>query len=214
MRFYQGQLDFFCAAYAILNAMGGLYGLSVSQARALFADIMDRVGVHSWLLSATWRNDTDFYWLVEYMLAEFRRHPAFPLHVQRPFGPFPPETTLDEIRLRRLPSATQPKPEQFWNTVRDWLPGRNPNMSETAATRSCVLRFHRYWSFAQKPLVSHWTCGEWQSGDALFLRDASKEEGALHSLPISQVALAESGVSEHCFILLEPESLFLIERGK
>lgn len=217
--FYQGQLDFFCAAYAVLNALGLIYGLPLAKARGIFAGTLTAISTDSRLWQATLRNETDFYWLVNHMLAGIRKD--FPLRVLRPFvseavaaeglrADLRAAPLQAEERILGVNAVNAPGLDAVWQALRDWLPdGRD----ESSPGRTVVLRFHRYLSFSGVPVISHWSSGVRVLHDILMLHDASKEEGALHSLVRGELAVRKREVSEARPLLLEPESLFFLERS-
>lgn len=212
--FYQGQLDFFCGIYAVLNALQLVHGLTLGRARDLFAGLLTELPRHERVWQTTLRNETDFYWMVEYMLAAAQRE--FPLRVTRPFSREPLAATglpeeLDHARLR-LPEAEREGGTDIaalWRALEAHLP---EGPLEGNSGRAVVLRFHRFLAFSDLPVISHWSCGSRVLGDILALRDASKEEGALHSLTKGELALRRSEVGPARPVLLEPRSLFFLER--
>ena len=216
--FYQGQLDFFCAAYAVLNALALVNGLPLAKARNLFAATLTDISSDARLWQATLRNETDFYWLVNHMLAGVQKE--FSLRVWRPF--VPESTTVSGLqtslhdaplqaqeRIAGVNAADTPDLGTVWQTLQSWLPN---GKESTTPGRAVILRFHRYLSLGGLPVISHWSSGARVLGGMLMLHDASKEEGALHSLVRGELATRKREISEARPLLLEPESLFFLER--
>lgn len=220
-RYYQGQLDFFCAIYAVINALTALYGLNLSQARALLATILSDISTHPGLWHATLLNKTDFHWLVEHMLIACVKGHSYPVGAFRPF-------TLD----RELPEAAADlknarvyietpydydlrKPEKapvLWKAFTDFLPRLESRPKAGTARRVAILRFHRYMRFVEDPVVSHWSVADSHYNDLLYLRDASKEESALYSLDPAVTVFAPELISDTHTVRIEPESIYFIER--
>ncbi|MCC8194726.1 MAG: hypothetical protein LIP28_08790 [Deltaproteobacteria bacterium] len=215
-RFYQGQLDFFCAAYAVVNALTALYGINLSQARALFASVLSDVSRHPALWRATLYNDTDFHWLSDYMLLACGKASSYPVRVIRPFAE-PRQIPDDAADLARAkpyadPSIALPDADTVWSALAEWLPDTRVQPRAGAARRAVILRFHRYIRYVPDPVVSHWSVADCHHEGVFQLRDASKEESALYSLDREASVFAPELVSEKHPVRIEPESLYFIER--
>lgn len=216
-RFYQGQLDFFCAAYAVINTLTALYGISLSQARALLAAVLTDVAHHPALWRATLSNDTDFHWLTEYMLLARSKASAYPIRVFRPYAAQReiPETALDLTKATLHAVQTVPAPkdaETVWSALEEWLPATQVQPHAGSARRTAILRFHRYARYVPNPIVSHWSVMDCHHKSVFQLRDASKEENALYSLDRDMCVFAPELVSEKHSVRIELASLFFIER--
>lgn len=81
--YHQGQLDFFCAAYALINALRLMRGLELPQARAILASLLRELPENQFLWQAVLLNRTDYYWLLDYMLGRFCREGPFALKSDR-----------------------------------------------------------------------------------------------------------------------------------
>lgn len=220
-RYYQGQLDFFCAIYAVINALTALYGLSLSQARALFASMLSDISGHPGLWKATLSNGTDFHWLTEHMLLACARGQSYPIRVFRPFTETHElsESAADLAAARSYCEAPldeiSHRPENapaLWKAFTDFLPQSEMPPKSGTARRVAVLRFHRYMRFFENPVVSHWTVADRHQNDVLHLRDASKEENALYSLARNATVFSPELVSPEQNVRVEPESVYFIER--
>lgn len=215
-RFYQGQLDFFCAAYAVINTLTALYGISLTQARALLASVLTDTARHPTLWKATLYNETDFHWLAEYMLLACSKAPSYPIRVFRPFAAAReiPETAIDLTHASALaaPAPVITDPDIIWPALEEWLPATQVQPRAGSARRAAILRFHRYIRYVQNPVVSHWSVMDCHHAGVFQLRDASKEESALYSLDRDICVFTQELVSEKCSVRIEPESLFFIER--
>ncbi len=137
---HQGQLDFFCAIYAVINALVLTHGINLSACRKLLADTLKTLSTHSFLWQAVLRNETDFYWLVDYMLAQFCQ--SGPLKTktlaaktgraggfqEKNFGP--ECLKLEEVFLyRKDESPCRSSPEDLWKRLKDWLPEEDPTLA-------------------------------------------------------------------------------------
>ena len=215
-RFYQGQLDFFCAAYAVINAMTAMYGINLSQARALLASALADVSRHPVLWQATLYNETDFHWLADYMLFACNKSITYPIRVSRPFAELHaiPETAanLAEAKPFIAPSATSNNPDEIWSALENWLPDTPGQPKAGSARRVVLLRFHRYIRYVNKPIVSHWSMMDCHHVGIFTLRDASKEENALYSIDRDMTVFDERQISEKFPVRIEPNSLYFIER--
>lgn len=220
-RYYQGQLDFFCAIYAVTNALTALYGLNLSRARALLGTTLADISAYPDLWRATLANGTDFHWLIEHMLLACAKGHSYPVRV---FRPFTIERELSESAAdlgnariyREAPyDYDLQKPESaplFWRAFADFLPETAVQPLAGSAKRVAILRFHRYMRFMEQPAVSHWTTADRRHGGLLLLRDASKEENALYSIDPETTVFASEFVSETRTVRIEPESIYFIER--
>lgn len=212
--FYQGQLDYFCAMYAVLNALQICHGIRPRDASRIMARTLKQVSATHLHWQATLDNSTDFHWLPLWMLHSVSRQ--FPLHVERPFAlageakswrmPHDQVTPFDQLSLNRREERTGKTvpPDNVAETIRQWL--------DNGMFRSVLLRFHRHLPFKGEPLVSHWSTGREVQDSTLLLLDASKEESALHSLPLGNMCTATEDLTQKCLIRIEPDSVYLIER--
>lgn len=215
-RFYQGQLDFFCAVYAVVNALTALYGLRLSQARALLATALADVSRYPELWRATLNNDTDFYWLCDYLLLACGKASSYPVRVFRPFAEpaVIPESAanLAAAQSYRNLAATVPDADTVWSALADWLPATPAQPRAGSARKVAILRFHRYIRYVTNPVVSHWSVTDCHHAGLFQLRDASKEENALYSLDRDVAVFAPELVSEKHPVRIEPESFYFMER--
>ena len=216
-RYYQGQLDFFCAAYAVINALTALHRINLAQARALLASVLSDIALHPGLWRATLANKTDFHWLTEYMLLACSKTSAYPLRVYRPFSPQVeiPQSAGDlaNARLYSDPSGIEAEnADAIWDSLADWLPETEIQPRAGSARRAAILRFHRYIRFVENPIVSHWSVMDHHHRGIFYLRDASKEENALYSLDRNVAVFSPELVSESHLVRIEPESFFFLER--
>lgn len=221
-RFHQGQLDFFCAVYAVINALNALYGINLTQARTLFATILSDISRHPALWHITLTNNTDFHWLVAHMLLGCRKGASYPVRVFRPF-----------MREREIPESAAELADACsfileadgavlfhpqnaapaWAALEKWLPETAARPRAGTARRVALVRFHRYMRHVEAPVVSHWSVMDYREGGTFHLRDASKEENALYSLDRAVTVFAPALVTEKHTVRIEPESVYFVERG-
>lgn len=219
-RYHQGQLDFFCAVYAVVNAINALYTLSLAQVRALFATILADISKYPDLWQATLLNETDFHWLAAHMLLACGRGNSYPVRVFRPFHPereIPPAAaSLENARLHldlMETNANPPDPDAIWAALDAWLPETRVQPRAGSARQVAILRFHRYMRHCNEPVVSHWTVADHRHSGLIHLRDASREENALYSLDRDQTVFHPQALSAAACIRIEPESIYFVARG-
>ena len=221
-RFYQGQLDFFCAIYAVINALTALYGINLTQARALFASMLGDLALHPGLWRTTLENKTDFHWLTAHMLYACGKGTSYPVRVFRPFASEKeiPESAalLENARAWCEEEYSHPAnngntANHIWSAFEGWLPETRVQPRAGSARRVAILRFHRYMRFLDVPIVSHWSVTDHHHAGVIHLRDASKEENALYSLDRQVTVFSPELVSEDRNVRIEPESVYFIERG-
>jgi hypothetical protein len=81
--YHQGQLDFFCAIYAVINALGITYGMSLQDGRHILGACIKELAEHKNILAALTSNATDHHWIVGYLLGRFCRSGRFALKVAK-----------------------------------------------------------------------------------------------------------------------------------
>ena len=214
--FHQGQLDFFCAAYSVLNALQITHSLSIGEAAKILARTIKQLSASKKYWNATLDNSTDFHWLPLWMLASVAK--GLPLKVCQPFPvgsepkhwSFPGSVRIDfenqPLNLPKDRNVIIRKPETIATSIQNWL--------EDGMLRSVVFRFHRHLPFRGHPIISHWSTGRYIANGHLHLLDSSKEEGALHSIQLDNFCTDTSALREDCLIRIEPDSIYLIEAAE
>ena len=183
--FYQGKLDVFCAVYAVLNAFKKVHSILTWQAKKMLGEVLLQLPAsYPERCEECVMNQTDYRWLVEYLLETYGRD-VFPVRWAQPWGCVPAGT-----------------PEEVWETMHRWL--------HTGNNRTAIFRFQRFMPLREEPVVSHWTTADRFMGDTLFLFDASKEEAAVHLIDRLGFAICREGISAGRLLQLEPETVYLL----
>lgn len=79
--YHQGQLDFFCAIYAFINAARLLFGVQLDQARTILATALSELSARPEIWRAMLCNRTDHHWVIPYMLGRFCGASGLPVRV-------------------------------------------------------------------------------------------------------------------------------------
>lgn len=213
--FHQGQLDVFCAVYAVVNALRSVHPVGIGQGRRLFNEVVLDLARDEAALRAVLYNATDHDALARTVLDHARREVA-ELRVVRPFARAPALRVTGRAESRaangrrhtrrcgHVPDAVaQPVPREVWDALAGWLAG--------GRARAAVLRLHRYLPFRGDPVVSHWTAAGHLCGDLMALYDSSREPGAIHSVERDGFVTAPEHLSDDRLLLVEPRCLYLLE---
>lgn len=182
--FHQGQLDVFCAIYAVLNGLRLVRNIRPLVARDILHDTLLDLAARPEAFRKVLHQQTDYYDLVDALLEKHVR--KWHVKVAAPF----PERQAPPVSAHVL-----------WNCLAHWLSLWPP--------RAVLLRFVRFLPFDGRPFIHHWTCSGAVQGNTLRLFDSSLAEGALHTLEREQVITDASAVA--CDkVLIEPSSLRLL----
>ncbi|MCR5259062.1 MAG: hypothetical protein K6E40_13010 [Desulfovibrio sp.] len=184
---FQGQLDRFCAVYAVLNACRLIFRLRVQDASAIFADTLASLAARPDVFRAVLGQTTDYAFLVDEVTA--RCQARYPLHMHRPF----PGAKAGSV-----------PPEALWKALEDWL---------ASPGRTALVRFQRFLVPGGPALVRHWTAVRAVEGDSLELYDCSIQENAVHSIPEFGFATDPRRLGQDRLLLVEPEHVRLLERA-
>ncbi|MDR1686031.1 MAG: hypothetical protein LBR82_06280 [Desulfovibrio sp.] len=218
-RYLQGTLDFSCAVYAAVNAIGCVRDLRLPEARDIFNTTLDAFAARPSLWAAFIRNNTDHYWVVRYMLRRWSLTAPRPQAVSRPGGFALPVSDADaepDICSAYLPERLPPRgpespPDRFSDAARREAEAVRAALREAlqgGATpgRAVLARFHRFLPGVASPLVSHWTCIRSADNAGLYLKDSSAEKDAVHCIGYSDL-LPDAGLPN---LRIVPESLYLL----
>ena len=180
--FFQGKIDNFCAAYAVLNAMRLIHDISAFQARELFSDLLLSPSRDEQAVRAILNHGTDYVDMVDAFLERIAER--FPLRVSAPFDA---ETACGDV----------------WEVLTDYA---RPELG-----RSAVFRFRRYEAFSVRPRADHWTTAHRMEGGVLRFFDCSLEPDGLYHLTRQLMKDdADQRVTE--YVVVPPESVRLVER--
>lgn len=164
--FHQGQLDVFCAIYAVINGLRLTHGIRMATAREILHETLLTLATDRDAFAAVLNQATDYTDLVDDLL----------------------ERQRCELGLRAL---TLPKdghaPDALLTRLDGWL---------ASPGRAAVFRFVRYLPFNGQPYIHHWTCARAVEDGAIRLFDSSRDEGAVHAIDQAQLVTApgEGGV--------------------
>lgn len=155
---YQGQLDVFCAAYAVINAMRHMHATRLLSCRTLLHEaLLDAAGDEDFF-KAVLDQRTDYVDWVDAMLGRLEKQGS--LLAARPFP-------------TSFPGPDAPPPDVLWEEIAAWLRKGERN--------AVLLQFVRV-LYPTDAIIRHWTCCNEVIGDTLMLFDSSIEPGSLHQL--------------------------------
>lgn len=180
--FYQGKIDNFCAAYAVLNALQVLFRLTPLQARKIFNRTLMRHSSDPEEFRKILEHRTDYVALVDSMLADVQENEFPGLRVEAPFGP--------EVSCR-----------QVWEALRSCARPPLPLVS--------VFRFLRIIPPDEKIYVDHWTVGHYMNMEGFHFLDCSLEAGGLFCLPYAKLTDREKPLSRE-YVVIPPESVRIL----
>ena len=103
---YQGQLDVFCAAYAVINAMRHIHATRLLSCRALLHEALLDAARSEDHFQAILDQRTDYVDWVDAMLSRLERQGS--LLVARPFP-------------AAFPGSGAPSPAELWESLTAWL---------------------------------------------------------------------------------------------
>lgn len=155
---YQGQLDVFCAAYAVINAMRHLHATRLLTCRKLLHEALLDAARDENVFRAILEQQTDYVDWVDAMLARLEKEGS--LLIARPFP-------------TSFPGPGAPSPHAVWDCAADWL--------RRDGRRAVLFQFVRV-LHPTEAIIRHWTCCNGTAGETLFFFDSSIEPGSLHQV--------------------------------
>ena len=180
--FFQGQVDNFCAAYAVLNALQVLFGTTVLHARKIFNRTLLAHSRCPSEFSAILDHKTDYVAFVDAMLTDVQKTDYPELCIKAPFLPAVPcQLVWEELKGSASPSI--------------------PLVS--------LFRFLRFSPGREKPYVDHWTVGHHMDREGLHFLDCSMEQNGLYCLPHERLTDPWRPLS-HDYVVIPPESVRLL----
>ncbi len=224
-RYLQGTLDYACGLYAVVNALACTHGLDLARGRYIFQETLLALSGRPGLWMPFARNDTDHYWLVNYLLAAWCGSAPWRYRREQPFSSCllgrDPEAALENAGLY-LPEKEPPRgpasakaaakeAAAVWESLGLWFGDSGESTAELLSGRKkrvALLRFHRFLPGLEAPIVSHWTTVSHRMHETLVLHDSSSEKQALFSLERTQLMPVEQ---ERAMVRIVPESIVLLE---
>jgi hypothetical protein len=182
--YFQGQLDVFCAIYAVLNGLVITHRLRAESARAILHESILDMAKDQEKFRQQLDQNVEFHDLVDRILNRevLRRN----LLVRAPFG-----------------MQTAAPQEQVWDQLERWL---------SRPRRAAVLRFVRALPLPGEPLIRHWTTAEAIRNEAVALFDCSLEKSAIHEIEKSRMVTLP-GDPQPGRIYVDPSSIRLMCAG-
>jgi hypothetical protein len=156
--YFQGQIDVFCAIYAVLNGFLLTNGLRSGTAREIFHETLLTMSADRENFTRQLRQEIEYHDLVDEILKRETERQC--IYVHTPFAVLIPE------------------PQMLWQCLADWL-GR--------PRRAVVLRFVRQLALPGQPKINHWSTAEKIEQDSIRLFDCSRDESALRQIGRSQL---------------------------
>ena len=128
--YHQGQLDFFCAVHAFINALKLLAGLDLADGRRILGETLREFSVRPLLWEPFLNNHTDHYWVVRYLLGRYCRTGRFTCRVAcLPLSPLTGQER-QALRQQRTPGGQDDGSLKLYGVterqLRLWLGLRTP----------------------------------------------------------------------------------------
>ena len=159
---YQGQVDVFCAAYAVINAMRHLHGSRLLACREILNEALMDAARSPLLFQAILNQQTDYVEWVDAMLYRLERRGSLR------------SSTL----YTSFPGPDAPSPEDLYTQINQWL--------HKNGGRAVLFQFVRV-LHPTEAVIRHWTCCHECKSDTLRLFDSSIEPGSLHEIHRDQI---------------------------
>jgi hypothetical protein len=182
--YFQGQIDVFCAIYAVINGLLITHRLRVESARSILHESILDMSRNPERFRQQLEQNVEFHDLVDRILN--REVPRRNLLVRDPFG------------LRSVASK-----EQAWDTLERWL---------SCPRRAAVLRFVRPLALPGEPVARHWTTVESVRDETLALFDCSLEKGAIREIGKARMVTGMEGLRPGQ-VYVDPSSIRLMGAG-
>ncbi|MDR2726496.1 MAG: hypothetical protein LBC10_00710 [Deltaproteobacteria bacterium] len=182
--YFQGQVDVFCAIYAVLNGLLITHRLRAESARSILHESILDMSRDREMFRQQLDQHVEYHDLVDRILNRevLRRD----LLVRDPFGlqPIVPQ-------------------EHVWNTLERWL---------GQPRRAAILRFVRSLALPGEPNIRHWTTAESVQGEIIALADCSLEKSAIREIKKSQMITEPEGLRPGQ-VYVDPSSIRLMGAG-
>ena len=182
---YQGQVDVFCAAYAVINAMRFMHETRLLACRELLHEALRDAVQDPEHFEAILQQQTDYVDWVDAMLRRLRIKGLLSVDI-----PFPCS----------YPGPESVSAETIWTKLEQWL--------ESDARRTAIFQFIRH-IIPGKVIIRHWTCARPICGTTMPLLDCSLEPGAVQRIERNSLITDEAqGVCNK--ILIVPYTIRLL----
>ena len=179
--YFQGQLDVFCAIYAVLNGLLITHRLRSDSARSILHESILDMSRDREMFRQQLDQNVEYHDLVDRILnREVLRQD---LLVRDPFG-------LQPI---------VPK-EHVWDTLERWL---------SHPRRAVVLRFVRALALPGEPSIRHWTTVGAVRDETIVLFDCSLETSAIREIGKNQMITEPEGLRPGQ-VYVDPSSIRLL----
>ena len=200
---YQGKIDNFCAAYAVLNGLKIIRNISTMQARVVLNEMFHHEAKDSEQWLKIINHETDYQNLVSRMLAKWSSTYGY-----KAFCPFDPQDfAVKNPTYKKSPQNNVRNPKEvfpeidkdtIWSTLQE-------HTKEAGST--VVLRFCRFIPNQVGPLVDHWTTLAKITEDEMHFFDCSIEPTGWYVIPREKLYVAPFG-------MLPPQSVGLSQGMK
>jgi len=185
--FYQGQLDVFCAIYAVLNALRISHNINALLARNILHETLTELALQPELFSSVLDQKTDYIFLVDRVLASASQ--IFKVNIVKPFTKV--NSTPDNQAMHKACCT--------------WL-DKGPN-------RAVILRYLQYITPDKKPVNKHWTTVHLIENDILHFFDCSHKKSAIFQAKLSGYTTDPRAISSDCLLCFHPQAIRFIEPG-
>lgn len=194
---YQGKLDNFCAAYAVLNALKLVRNISTAQARVVLNEMFyhEAKNPEEWLKILN--HETTYQSLVKRMLERWSSTYGYKTFC--PFDPLDSQNFISKIKQnifgKNAESTAQAEVDKdlLWDTLMKYTKERESTV---------VLRFCRFLPHQVGPIVDHWTTLIKITDDTMHFFDCSLEPSGWYTIPRQKLYVAPFGT-------LPPQSIGL-----
>ena len=232
---YQGKIDNFCAAYAVLNAIKLVRKISVMQSRVLLNEMLyhEAKDPDQWLKIL--HHETDYQDLAKRMLELWTETFGY-----KTFCPFNPEEFLaaQAVNTKATPKSSIIKKfitkspitenrEAFKAEVDKDLLWETLKKHTKEHESTVVLRFCRFLPNKVGPIVDHWTTLIKVTDDELYFYDCSLETTGWYIIPREKIYVAPFGalppqaianrenmvltLANEEFAVISPENIHVVE---
>lgn len=178
---YQGKIDVFCAAYAVLNGLRTTHNLQLLRCRELFHQALQNIAQDPTIFAKVLAQNTDYVFWVDQMLQEHAKLGI--LDIKKPFA-----TTL-------------PQPAELFGCIERWI--------TTEIRAAALFQFVRQLPLTGQKIY-HWTACSHLKDNVLYFNDSCLDDTALHSIAKNNL-IPEPTAENSDQIYIFPHTLRLIK---